>query len=345
VTVPPGRSVVVSAPLAGTLRSAGVTPVAGLLVKKGEPVFQLLPLLDPVGRANLTAAKVEAEGQVLGAAEQLKAANIALEAAMSTLKGGTGTKQMVEEAQSRVAIAQKGLEAATARRNLLNKVVGDAEAGTTAPLAVEAPETGVVRSVSAVAGQTVPAGAVLFEVLDPDQVWVRVPVYVGDVPELAAGPVTIGALSAGPGSPTRPAGPVAAPPTANPATGTADLFYATTNWKPDDPRWPGVEAAVGFGVPAFDRTRYRPGERVAVTVPLNDPAESLTVPWKAVVFDIQGGTWVYEPLGERTFIRRRIFVRYVRDGDAVLESGPRVGTRVVTVGAAELFGTEAGFSK
>src|SRR5436305_1638835 len=39
VTVPPGRAVVVSAPLAGVLRPVpGVTPAAGLAVKKGRPV-------------------------------------------------------------------------------------------------------------------------------------------------------------------------------------------------------------------------------------------------------------------------------------------------------------------
>ena len=138
---------------------------------------------------------------------------------------------------------------------------------------------------------------------------------------------------------------MAAPPVANPVVGTVDLFYSTINWKPDDPRWRAAEAAVGFGLPGFDRTRYSPGERVGVTVLLKDPAESLTVPWKAVVIEVYGGTWVYERIGDRTYTRRRVVVRYVRDGDAVLDSGPRVGTKVVTDGAAELFGTETGFSK
>jgi hypothetical protein len=35
----------------------------------------------------------------------------------------------------------------------------------------------------------------------------------------------------------------------------------------------------------------------------------------------------------------------VTDGTAVLDSGPPPGTTVVTAGAAELFGTDAGFSK
>lgn len=81
VTLPPGRAVVVSAPLAGVLKPAGVVPAPGQAVKRGQPVFHLLPLLDPVGRANLTAAKVDADGQVESALEQQRAANIALDRA------------------------------------------------------------------------------------------------------------------------------------------------------------------------------------------------------------------------------------------------------------------------
>jgi hypothetical protein len=54
---------------------------------------------------------------------------------------------------------------------------------------------------------------------------------------------------------------------------------------------------------------------------------------------------VYEKTGDRSYTRRRVVVRYVAADTAVLESGPPPGTTVVTAGAAELFGTETGFSK
>jgi len=346
VVIPPGRSVVVSAPLAGTLKAAGSFPRAGIAVSKGQPVFELLPILDPVGRANLMAAKLDAEGQVETAAEQLKLAEIALERARKVLAGGAGRQRDVDDAQTQVEVARKSLQATTARRNLLHKVVGAAESGTASPIAIDAPETGLVRSVSVSAGQTVPAGAALFEVMDLEQVWVRVPVYVGDLDDIDLGhAASIGRLTAGPGSSTRTAAAVSAPPVANPVAGTVDLFYSLTNWNSDDARWRAAEAAVGFGLPALDRTRFRPGERVGVATALRDPADSLTVPWSAVVIDIYGGTWVYEQTGDHAYTRRRVVVKYVRDGDAVLESGPRPGTKVVTSGAAELFGTETGFSK
>jgi len=116
---------------------------------------------------------------------------------------------------------------------------------------------------------------------------------------------------------------VAAPPSANPLSGTVDLFYGLDN-----------RAA-----------KHSPGQRLGVALPLRVPAESLTAPWAAVIYDVQGGTWVYEQTGERTFVRRRAAVRYVVGDTAVLANGPAPGTKVVTAGAAELFGAETGFTK
>jgi len=325
IVVLPGRAVIVSAPLAGTLKpAAGDGPVPGAAVAQGEPIFQLLPLLDPVGQANLTATTVDAEGQVQNAIEQQKAAGIALDRAKRVLAGGAGSQRLVDEAQAQADVAAQALAAATARRTLLRKVVGDLDAGTATPIPVAAPVAGVLRAVSARPGQSVPAGAALFEVIDLDRVWVRVPVYVGDLAEIdPAAPAAVAGLTARPGDPSRPAAPVAAPPAANPAAGTVDRFYALDNRE----------------------ARYSPGERVGATLPLKGPADSLTVPWAAVVYDTSGGAWVYEKTGDRAYARRRVAVRYVAGDTAVLAAGPPPGTAVVVAGVAELFGTETGFSK
>jgi hypothetical protein len=54
---------------------------------------------------------------------------------------------------------------------------------------------------------------------------------------------------------------------------------------------------------------------------------------------------VYEQTAERTYVRRRVAVRHVVEATAVLASGPPPGSAVVVAGAAELFGTETGFTK
>ena len=150
-------------------------------MKKGQAIFQLLPLLDPVGRATLTASKLEADGLVQNAEEQVKLAEIAVKRAKEVLAGGAGSQKMVDEAETQVGVAHKTLDAAKARRDLLNRVVGEAASGTAAPIPILAPQAGLIRNVSALAGQIVPANAPLFEVMDLDEVWVRVPVYVGEL--------------------------------------------------------------------------------------------------------------------------------------------------------------------
>ena len=69
------------------------------------------------------------------------------------------------------------------------------------------------------------------------------------------------------------------------------------------------------------------------------------VPWSAVLYDFHGGTWVYVKTADRTYSRERVIVRHVTGDTAVLDEGPPAGREVVTAGAAELFGTETGFSK
>ena len=64
------------------------------------------------------------------------------------------------------------------------------------------------------------------------------------------------------------------------------------------------------------------------------------VPYGAVLYDARGETWVYTSPETRTFVRHPIGVDFIDGEEAVLSDGPPSGTLVVTVGAAELFGTE-----
>jgi hypothetical protein len=64
------------------------------------------------------------------------------------------------------------------------------------------------------------------------------------------------------------------------------------------------------------------------------------VPYSAVLYDERGRTWVYTRAEELTFVRAPITVEVIRGDRATLTDGPAVGTEVVAVGAAELFGSE-----
>jgi len=64
------------------------------------------------------------------------------------------------------------------------------------------------------------------------------------------------------------------------------------------------------------------------------------IPYSAVVYDTDGSTWTYVNTAARTYVRQRVTVTEIRGQTAILSSGPPVGAAVVTVGAAELLGTE-----
>jgi hypothetical protein len=231
VTVPVGRTILVAAPLGGTLNApTGGVPKAGTAVKAGTPVFQLTPVLSPDGRATLTAALADANGQVNTAKASFDLTDIAVKRAERVLKEGAGSQRQVDEARAAFDVAKRTLDAATARQSILNKVVGDAEGGTAASITIDAPEDGILRVVSALPGQTVPSGAALFEVVDLSTVWVRVPLPVGDLDGIdRVEPAQVGKLSAPPGSRLPSAQPVAAPPSANPLAATVDVFYELPN--------------------------------------------------------------------------------------------------------------------
>jgi hypothetical protein len=67
-----------------------------------------------------------------------------------------------------------------------------------------------------------------------------------------------------------------------------------------------------------------------------------TVPVSAVIYDKNGKTWVYTVTRSLTYERQAVIVARVDGDSAVLRSGPRVGTQVVTVGSQELLGAELG---
>src|SRR6185436_16617531 len=115
----------------------------------------------------------------------------------------------------------------------------------------------------------------------------------------------------------RIATPVPVPFSASPIPGTSELYYEVTD----------------------EDGTLRSGQKVALAVPLRGEEESLVVPAAAILYDIHGGTWVYENTAPHTFTRRRVELRHIAEAGTVLARGPQPGAKIVTEGAAELFGT------
>lgn len=319
VMVPPGRSVTVSAPVAGMLAAAGVDelPPAGRPVTRGRVLFRLLPLERDLRGRNLLAA---AEENLAAAEARLQAARLSLARAEQLLRDRAGSVRSLEQAQAELAQAEAARSGAQAQVDYLKSAPLEAGEG----LEIKAPRDAVMLRTYVAVGQTVAAGAPLFEMESLDPVWIRVPVYVGELSSIVSGrAAAVHELGAIPGSATRLANPVAAPPSADPNAAAVDLYFELAN----------------------PNRALRPGQRVGVTLALRGEEEGLVVPWSAIIHDIHGGTWVYENSAPQTYLRRRVEVRFVAGANAVLSRGPAPGGQVVSVGAAELFGTEFGTGK
>lgn len=337
IVVPDGASILVTAPVVGTLKTAEVkTPVPGQFVTAGQVVFHLTPLLTPErevptaaervamanAKASLITAQITADGDAKQAQAQVEAAQIALNRAKRLFADKAGSERDVDDAIARLDIARKGWEAAQERKQQLDKLTLEAAGGKVVDMPVLVPRDGLLRTVSSSVGQVVGAAAPLFEVVDLKTLWVRVPVYPGQQNDFAA---TSNALVRGLGNSTEGVSvkPIEAPPSADPLATTVDLFYEIPN----------------------PNGRFRPGERVEIVLPLKGQTESLVVPRAAVLRDIHGVAWVYVNSAEQAFERHRVEVHFTTKKLSILSQGPEAGTLVVVDGAAELFGTEFGAGK
>jgi RND family efflux transporter MFP subunit len=312
IVVPEGRAVAVTAPVAGMLVAVSdIRP--GARVTRGQPIFRLVPLV--AGERN---QRIEAQRDVTEAQAQEQAARQRLDRLEQLLKDGAASQRSVEEARAQQAVAAATLEASRERL----QVASGNPIGAQGEIAVVAPLAGVLQTLHATQGQTVAASAPLFEVAQVDTLWVRVPVYAGDVADIdAAQPVVVSGLRET--GPSRQARRVMAPPKADPSAASVDLFFELTD----------------------SGATFQPGERVTVQLPLVASADGLAVPDSAVVYDVHGATWVYEDLGRNVYARRRVEVVRTVGDRAIISRGLSQGTKVVTVATAELFGVEFGVGK
>ncbi len=314
VAPPAGALVSITAPMAGVLQAPSGMPAPGAAISRAQLLFRLVPLAAAERDFPLVAqqaidtatARREAAARKTGRAELL-------------LKEGAGSRRQLEEAQAELAVADAELNAARGRR------AQAAGSGVTdAGVRLEAPQSGVVQAVHVKPGQTVAAGAPLIDIVQLATVWVRVQVYAGESSEIEPGaPARVLTLSESPDADGLPALPIPAPPSANPATAGVDLYYSMTN----------------------AGQRFRPGERVAVRLTRRDSTTGVVVPKAALLHDAYGGTWVYVAREPQVYARVRVVVTDIIGPSALLAQGPPPGARVVTDGAAELFGVEFGAGK
>ena len=93
---------------------------------------------------------------------------------------------------------------------------------------------------------------------------------------------------------------------------------------------------------AVQRLGIEMGEVTEVTI--NNNTE-IVVPYAAVIYGLFGETWVYVNAGIRTYAREPITIHAIEGDWAIIDDTLDIGTEVVTVGVAELYGTDTGVGK
>lgn len=314
-----GRSLVVAAPVAGTLAPSSPAGLrVGQTVRRGEALVRLTPVAT-VDRD----VRAQSERALSAAETRLVAAEARATRTEKLVADGAASAQKLEEAREARDVAKAERDAAKERAAMLARSPLESDVG----VVLRAPEDGVIRALGLGTSGMVASGAQLVEIVGTSALWVRASVFVGDLRKIRPeAPARVRPLTEAPGIGEVEALPLAGPPTADSASASFDVYYAL-----------GKEAS------------FRPGERVAVRLSYGASrtfAPSVQAPPRrkvaasAVMRDAYGGAWVYTVVGKYTYERRRLDVSGAEGGFVTFESGPASGTAVVTTGAAELFGFE-----
>ena len=157
VVLDPQRGGRVQALLAGRLEAgAQGLPLPGSRVKKGQVLARILP----------AAGQLERAGQVAQLAELTAALQLA-------------EKRLARLQELRDSVPGREIEAAASEIGSLRARVAALNRGLSGSDALIAPVDGVVAAVNGVAGQVVEAGALIFEITDPDSLFVEASAYAG----------------------------------------------------------------------------------------------------------------------------------------------------------------------
>ena len=76
------------------------------------------------------------------------------------------------------------------------------------------------------------------------------------------------------------------------------------------------------------------------TAPVGRSGDHRVVPYSALIYDGEGATFVYTAQKPRSFLRAEVVVDRIEGDRVLLADGPAAGSRVVTIGATEVYGAE-----
>ena len=316
LAIKPGHEVAIKTPATGFVVPEEGQKLAflGDAVSEGQNLGALRIFVSPQEEAQLIALKEEADILIRQSLASLETAQARLERIEQLSESGTlpgKEKQLAKEAMEQ---ARAAYEEAQQQLPFLPSEPYERPLQLSASV-IKSPSAGRVTKLYVQPGQLVIEGDTLWTISDRSSLWLRVPVFEGDLPRIdETEPAEVNA----PGLES----PISAVPTGIPQpteTGrrTVDLFYEVAN-------------ADG---------KLRPGEAVSVALPTGKTTKRIVVPRSAILWDGMANAWVYAE-EDNLFRRQRIQVGPTTGEAVVVEHGLSAGESIVIIGAEALYGEE-----
>lgn len=335
VVLPPEERLELRAPFAALVHIDPALPRPGGTVESGQILVRLEPRLAPeAGRAlvfqdlqaealarELVLLRTRSAGELELAEARLVATRQTYERARAMAEAQAGSARTRDEAEAGLHESEAALASARGVAAALEHARVDGVLPAPQALVLVAPRRARLAALEVVDGQLVVAGTACLRLDGIERLLLRVPVPSSRSATLAT--AATARLAAADGSTLATALALVAPPSADFARDTVDLWFEFA------PPLPSLA----------------PGQRVTVELETRQRALRRSVPFPALLFDVQERAWVYVSAGGTSYRRQPVEYERVEDGRAYFTRGPEVGANVVTVGAAELYGIEFGAGK
>lgn len=311
--LPPGKEVVVKSPLTGYLAVSEDQPAwtLGARVEQKQTLQRVMAFLSPAELAQLIVAKKETDITIQQSLVSMTLAKERLDFANAAKNAVSGVRR--NELQEIYERSKAAFEESKGKLPFLPREPYDDEL-LMRPVTITSPLNGRLRELHVRAPQFVFQGDPLWTVADWSVLWVRVPVFEADVPRV----LTTAAGVHVPGRSPVPASPLETPQPTKPGLRTVDLLYVVPN----------------------EAETLRPGQSVTVDLPAGAWEERLLIARSAVLWDGNGGAWVYVRVSEDSFRRQRVELGQTVGDEVVIARGLDDDNEVVTTAAQALYGEE-----
>jgi RND family efflux transporter MFP subunit len=317
LAIKPGHEVTVKAVATGFVVPEEGHKLASLgdSVSVGQNLGTLNVFVSPQEEAQLVALKEEADILIRQSLAKLETAQARLERVEQLGESGTVPGKEKQLAKAAVEQARAAYEESQQQLPFLPSEPYERPLQLGVSV-ITSPSAGRLTKLYVQPRQLVIEGDPLWTISDWSSLWLRVPVFEGDLLRIdKTEPAEVN--SPGVESPI-PATPTGIPQPTEDGRRTVDLFYEVAN----------------------SGSKLRPGEAVSVALPTGKTTNRVVVPKSAVLWDGMGNAWVYLEKEKNLFRRQRIQIGPTTGEAVVVEHGLGEGESIVTVGAEALYGEE-----